>query len=54
MKKLFILLMLIPGFAVLSQNKALMKLLETRSKPKKRIPLADARMQLGLNKPAAT
>ncbi len=36
------------------QNKALMKLLETRSKPKKQIPLAEARMQLGLNKPAAT
>ena len=36
------------------QSRALMKLLETRSKPKKRIPLAEARMQLGLNKPAAT
>ena len=35
------------------QNKALMKLLEGRSKPKKRIPLAEARLQLGLRKPAA-
>jgi hypothetical protein len=35
------------------QNRALMKLLETRSKPKKRIPLAEARRQLGLRKSAA-
>jgi hypothetical protein len=35
------------------QNKALMKLLEARSKPKKRIPLAEARLQLGLSKSAA-
>lgn len=32
------------------QNKALMKLLAARSKPKKRIPLAEARRQLGLTK----
>ena len=32
------------------QNKALMKLLEARSKPKKRIPLAEARRQLGMTK----
>jgi hypothetical protein len=35
------------------QNKALMKLLDARSKPKTRVPLAEARMQLGLTKPAA-
>jgi hypothetical protein len=35
------------------QNKALMKLLAARSKPKKRIPLAEARRQLGLTKSAA-
>jgi len=35
------------------QNKALMRLLEARSKPKKRIPLAEARLQLGLSKSAA-
>ena len=34
------------------QNKALMKLLASRSKPKKRIPLAEARAQLGLTKSA--
>jgi len=34
------------------QNKALMRLLEARSKPKKRIPLAEVRRQLRLNKPA--
>lgn len=34
------------------QNKALMKLLEARSKPKKRVPLAEARQLLGLSKPA--
>jgi hypothetical protein len=32
------------------QNKALMKLLEACSKPKKRIPLAEARRQLGMTK----
>jgi hypothetical protein len=32
------------------QNKALMKVLEARSKPKKRIPLAEARRQLGMTK----
>ena len=31
-------------------NKALMKLLASRSKPKKRIPLAEVRKQLGLSK----
>ena len=31
-------------------NKALMKLLASRSKPKKRIPLAEVRKQLGLTK----
>ena len=35
------------------QNKALMKLLAARSKPKKRISLAEARRQLGLSKAAA-
>ena len=35
------------------QNKALMKLLAARSKPKKRIPLAEARLQLGLSKSVA-
>lgn len=32
------------------QNKALMKLLAARSKPKKRLSLAEARRQLGLTK----
>ena len=36
------------------QNQALLKLLEARSKPKKRIPLAEARRQLRLNKPVVT
>ena len=36
------------------QNKALMKLLEARSRPKTRIPLAEARRQLRLSKPAVT
>ena len=34
------------------QNKALMKLLEARSKHKKRISLAEVRRQLGLTKSA--
>lgn len=38
---------------LIRQNKALMKLLEARSKPKKRISLAEARRQLGLSKVAA-
>jgi hypothetical protein len=35
------------------KNKALMKLLASRSKAKKRIPLADVRQQLGLTKGSA-
>jgi hypothetical protein len=35
------------------QNKALLKLLDARSKPMKRVSLAEARRQLGLTKRAA-
>ena len=35
------------------KNKALMKLLASRSKPKKRVPLAEVRKQLALSKRSA-